>query len=932
MLLLAGANQIIASNHQPPTLQKALEYRNEDPKKALDYAMEALEQGLNAGSPLPLAQAFRALSLISISQSNLTLAREHLDSAKRYALLASNPQEDIELLKAHVTLLQKEGKPREARNALQQGLRNAKKGDDTKLEVQLLLHIGEHYRQLSRFDESQEQLLAALRIASREGYRELIAQSFQSLGSTFWQQSSFEQALRHYSNALTAREELRDTAGLIATRIGLALAYRDMGRFAEARRELTVGLNLSSAIGDTASTATLLNQIGSLAFRSRNYSEALDYYQQSLYMRRELGYLSSTASSLENIARVYRESNRYEEAQESLSQAIEIFDRLGAKKQVASTYNEKGTLYSQQGQLAEALKFYLLSLKFRQELGNNQDIARSLTNIGLTYRKIGSLNNALRYFEQAQELIPEGVDPVGASYIHVHTGNTKREMGQPEAAISNFNKSLQLRRTTGNQQLIAQSLRSISLAYSDLKDYDRAELYLNRAQDIYQERKDKRGLADMHNELGNLYQLRIDPIKALENFQRAATLYEGLNDRERLGLCLRKIGEIQTQQGQYPQALANLTRSLELGKEIGNAKLVELTLLAFHTYFSLQGDYRKALEYFSQHVTVRDSLMMQRQQEMIWQVSMEMELGKKIDEIRRIEDEVETLRAEALLKGLEFENQRIFRNFLIVVTILVMLIAIGSIYGYIAMRRTNRKLAESEQTLRTTVVTKDKLFSIIAHDLRSPFTALMGLTEVLASRAKGMSGQEVEEYGELIHESSGKLLGLIEALMLWSRSQTGKINLNPKVLSVHQLVEEIIQHLDLQAKPKGLKVLNGTQPHITILADYDTMSAVIRNLVSNAIKFTDSGGTVTVSAVVEGEHTLISVADTGVGIPPEVLPKLFNLEGNVSTRGTNQETGTGLGLIVCKEFTERNGGSISVSSVLGKGTTFTVRVMNGQPV
>lgn len=261
----------------------------------------------------------------------------------------------------------------------------------------------------------------------------------------------------------------------------------------------------------------------------------------------------------------------------------------------------------------------------------------------------------------------------------------------------------------------------------------------------------------------------------------------------------------------------------------------------------------------------------------------------------------------------------------------ILVIAIGSVYSYIVIRRKNTtlnlandKLALSESELKKLVQTKDKLFSIIAHDLRSPFTALVGLTEVLATDSASMDQAKRDEIGEIIHGSSTKLLSLIDNLLHWSRSQTGKITINPQKININSLTHDVTSVLQLQATPKNIELINETPNNIHIEADYNTMSTVMRNLISNAIKFTEPNGKVTIAASQSISDTTISVTDSGVGISPENQEKLFKLEHSYSTKGTSNETGTGLGLVVCKEFVEQNNGTITVTSSLKEGTTFYV--------
>ncbi len=233
------------------------------------------------------------------------------------------------------------------------------------------------------------------------------------------------------------------------------------------------------------------------------------------------------------------------------------------------------------------------------------------------------------------------------------------------------------------------------------------------------------------------------------------------------------------------------------------------------------------------------------------------------------------------------------------------------------------KLAESEESLKHLVQTKDKLFSIIAHDLRSPLTALVGLTEVLATQTKKLNPEDIVNYSSLVHESASRLLVLIENLLSWSRSQTGNLKLSPRQIDLRGIVNDATIFLAVQAHSKNIQLINNVPAWVEAYADQDTIATVIRNLLSNAIKFTPVGGTVKASAEIQDNHINIKISDTGVGLSDEQQKQIFSFGGSFTTKGTNDESGTGLGLVICKEFVTKNGGVIWVESSANSGTTFT---------
>jgi two-component system sensor histidine kinase/response regulator len=234
------------------------------------------------------------------------------------------------------------------------------------------------------------------------------------------------------------------------------------------------------------------------------------------------------------------------------------------------------------------------------------------------------------------------------------------------------------------------------------------------------------------------------------------------------------------------------------------------------------------------------------------------------------------------------------------------------------------ELEAQRDQLRKLNARKDRLFSIIAHDLKNPFQSIIGFSELLKQGYRHMDQERVQEYLELIHDSSTSAYELLFNLLEWARAQTGTIRVNPAPLCIKDLIPEIIDLNALHAKEKQIRVENLVDKRIMAIADRNMIHTVLRNLASNAIKYTSFGGRITFSASEHNGQVDISVSDTGVGITEDKIKTLFSVEKGKSTAGTAGETGTGLGLLVCDEFLALNNGKIIVSSQPGSGSTFTI--------
>jgi signal transduction histidine kinase len=234
----------------------------------------------------------------------------------------------------------------------------------------------------------------------------------------------------------------------------------------------------------------------------------------------------------------------------------------------------------------------------------------------------------------------------------------------------------------------------------------------------------------------------------------------------------------------------------------------------------------------------------------------------------------------------------------------------------------NRQLKESNET-------KDKLFSIIAHDLRTPASNLLFLSDTLIRKGAKMSEEEKSNYLELMNKAANTSNNLLNNLLQWSRIQSNHITVNPVCFSTKTVIDAVIEQTQLQAEKKAVSIVDASADQY-VKADTEMVTTVLRNLVSNAIKFSYPGQSVVIDAAQLPDNMVqLSVADTGTGMTPDIISTLFEVDKNKTTEGTGHEKGTGLGLILCKEFLERNSGTLRIESEPDKGSKFIFTLPQG---
>ena len=238
------------------------------------------------------------------------------------------------------------------------------------------------------------------------------------------------------------------------------------------------------------------------------------------------------------------------------------------------------------------------------------------------------------------------------------------------------------------------------------------------------------------------------------------------------------------------------------------------------------------------------------------------------------------------------------------------------------LEKNSMELAELNSRLEDINKSKDKFFSIVAHDLRSPFTGLLGFSDILSTQIESLTYDEIKTYAGHLNHSLKNVFKLLENLLDWSRVQTGKIKFDPENFNLESIIQRIVGIYQINASEKKIEVEINVEPDIFVFADEDLVDIIIRNLLSNAIKFTRPGGKVKICVKKKNNLIEIAVKDNGIGILKENLSKLFRIDENISTEGTARERGTGLGLVLCKEFIEKNGGKIEVDSKINEGSEF----------
>ena len=554
-------------------------------------------------------------------------------------------------------------------------------------------------------------------------------------------------------------------------------------------------------------------------------------------------------------------------------------------------------------------------------LNYQRGLALALENLGwLSYRQ-GDYTTAFQLATQALEINKRFDDQSAISRCLNSIGAIYCEQKQYDAAMVNFRKGLSIAIRVNDKFSIARSLNNLAYTMSNSNREDSAYFYAYRALrasqvigNAYQQGFAYRTMADM-----DLRKKRIDI--ALGKYWKIISLAEKVNNKFLEVSTLHRIGNAFILLNQPDSAIKYLSKNIEVAGQFGYGNELENAFKLMAEAYSQKKLLSEAFEYQTRYIILHDSLYDKRNVERLTLMQARFESALK-------EAEIELLTKDTQIKQQEINSQKAWMYFTIGVLSLSAILLIVLLYSNLMKKKANRLLGIKNEEiqaqalqLRNLNVTKDKLLSIISHDVRGPLASLRGLINIIC-RGELTQTEFIQNSVRLRHNLDVVQEDL-DNLLYWAQSQLNGLLVKNEEIKIRDIINEKIKLFNEAAVRKGITIINDVSDDLAVLADKNHLSLIIRNLLANAIKFNARGGSIWIQDKIIDDSVEISVTDSGVGIKSGDIKKLFNAQTHFSNVGTEQEKGVGLGLLLTKEFIEKSGGSIWVTSEVGKGSTFT---------
>lgn len=656
-------------------------------------------------------------------------------------------------------------------------------------------------------------------------------------------------------------------------------------KFKEAILVFKKSITLAEELGLSLHLGKDLENIGKSYYRLKDHGNAVASFKRSATIREEAGDSVGMGSSLNNAGFVYWMETEFDSAIIYFNKALDIRSKLRDTDFHATTLNNLGTIYFNWAIYDKALEYYMKSLSLQREIKNDYGIAISLTNIGLVYNETGQHEEAIQYYKESLPHAIDSKDTNVVGYVYQGLGYAFEDI-DVDSSIYYFKLSLAKYQSASYSPGIILALRGIGDFYFKLKNYEVAG-------------------------------------KNFEEMYRLA-VKEKIQLRE--AEALKGLGEVSLAQNLVDKAKSYLEESQSIGARLGNKVLLRDVSELMSEIFERLGNKDSALVALRIHLEYAQKIQGE-------------EMSRRLIGLKN-KFQYEKYELDLQKQMYENRSQRITIFATAILLILVILVVILLYRVNKRIKNTNRLLNQQNeliegqakelgvinQQLVESNDAKDKLFSIISHDLRSPFQGLLGITSILKEDFYELTNDEKLQLISGLEETSKKTFELLENLLNLSASRMGKLAFDPVEVDVSEIVNKALALHSERAMAKKISLKSNINDGRIVLGDRNMLEIVFRNLLSNAIKYTHEEGEILVDSCDSDGFVCFSIKDNGIGMDKDTKANIFNLNAVRSQRGTKGEKGTGLGIGLCREFVEKHNGFMEIESEPGVGTTFRIKL------
>lgn len=639
---------------------------------------------------------------------------------------------------------------------------------------------------------------------------------------------------------------------------------------------------------------------------------AIEYALAAKKLSNKLNDQEKIIKSNKNLATLYSRDFQIDKAIDLWFEIFQISESNNNELLLIESYKNLGNLYFQKNDLKEAASYYLIGIKFARDEQQFEHLADFYYDLGEINFTINSLDKAINYYNSAIESYRQIKNKNNLSLAYVGKAKSFLKRNEINLAKISIDSCLNVMNEDSPKGEKAYCLNIAGKIYYENDDYSKSIDYYKKALLLAEEIMDKKGIAKINKNISELFYKEGDIPTSKFYASNALSQSKALQDNELIKESSQILSDIFHKLGKPDSAYHYLKISSNYSKKLFDIEKQKIVSDLLTKYQAEETERKNKL--LSDQIALERSKNLNNR--LIWGFSLLVAIGiilfiyyryrvknkankSLLDKNKKIEEQ--SLEMKKLNDELTNRNEEI--------------------------ETINKNLIESESELRESNATKDKFFSIIAHDLKNPISGILMSSDLIMNYSDKLEKSKIVSTVKDINSAVKRLMNLLTDLLNWARAQSGRLEYNPKDFDLVQLVHNIHSLVDHNMKQKDQKFELVCPEKATVFADKFMIETIIRNILSNAMKFTANGGNIKITIEKSGYDKFnCSIIDNGVGIPEDKINEIFRIDSNYSTNGTNKEKGTGLGLVLCREFIQINKGDIMVESKQGIGSKFTISI------
>ncbi len=675
----------------------------------------------------------------------------------------------------------------------------------------------------------------------------------------------------------------------------LIILFSPLLAFGKPRGKIDSLLKVLPNQQDTFKIKTLIKL--SQAYFGINEDSAMIYSRQLLIEAKKNGNKERISEAYFIIGSCFRHQSKLDSALYYKHVSLAIAEKAGYKKGIASSCSDIGLYEKDNGRYDSSKIYHLRAIKIREETNDQKTLGTSYINLGLLFYFTHDPNQALIYYRKAAISFLKLKNTKNYALVLNNIAAIYDDRKESDSALYFYSRALAIRDSIGDKAGVSQTLLNIGVLYRDMKQFDKSEKYLLDA-----------------------YNLKLE-IGA---------------EKEGIAICMFDLAQTLRMKKNYGSAILYLQKSEIIAESAGMKELERDICLEYSELYNAQGKPEIALKYLKLYIVKKDSILDEERIKSLNDMQVKYETDKKDKENSLLKEQAKVSEIEKERDKISLERDKNLRIALFTgIGVLILFLGLA-FYAYRlkiksnlqiskqnkTLKELNSKLIESEDELLALNKTKDKLFSVISHDISNPIKAIANYNQAILAKESELNREQLAEALRKVNQSVQPLQGFIDNLLHWSLLQRNGATTSPEYFNVEEIVNEIITLYTPYADQKEVRLTNEISPKQKINADKNMFRLVLRNLVSNAIKYSNESDAVIISCTLHGAKMKFQIKDTGSGMKSEKIAEVLAGKQTSSEKGTFAETGTGLGLNLVTEFLRMNGSDLRIESQPGKGSIF----------